>query len=123
MDENAQEMRFMLSESEAKRFLDAEAWELAALSYHQLIAFAQLTTRKEYESRKRVVISGDAVSVNGRFALIGVFFKRICVELTLLRDDGQRWLNVPCVYFERYASGKLLYYGCASSGKGNTTNS
>jgi len=45
--------------------------------------------------------------------VLGRIRKRVCVEMVLSAEGGSRWADTPCVYFERFESGRL-YEGRAT---------
>ena len=97
----------MLSQNDADRCIEAAAVELKSLSYEELERFAELEDRDDAVLDRQLDVFGETVYVNIAIGKLGRFRKRICVEMILSAEGGHQWARVPCVYFERFESGRL----------------
>jgi hypothetical protein len=100
----------MISREQAANHLQKQADELMNLNYDELRALAdrlQASSDEEWPELKRLTIEGETLYI---FALIRTWGlrRRVSVELVISNEDGTISPKVvPCIYFERFKSGKL----------------
>ncbi len=97
----------MLSQSEASRLIEESAQELQHLSYKELVRLATRGDRAHCTIHRKLEALGETVYVNTTIERLGRFRKRLCVEMVLSAEGGAKWPVTPCVYFERFESGRL----------------
>ena len=97
----------MLTQHDADQCIEAASAELKSLSYEELEKFVELEGRGDAALDRELEVSGEIVYVNTTIGKLRRFRKRICVEMILSAEGGHEWERVPCVYFERFESGRL----------------
>ena len=97
----------MLTEAEAQQHAESAARELRKLSYDELLARAQAPSEgAEALDRFDQHPHGEPF-VSITISKMGRWRKRVSVEVVVTDEGWEKWGNVGCVYFERYASGKI----------------
>jgi len=97
----------MISRDRACACLETAAGDLKRMSYEELERFAiSHGTLCDWQSRE-VLVDGHKVDVNTLMGKVGRIHKRITVEMTLQADVGILCADTPCLYFERYKSGRF----------------
>jgi hypothetical protein len=100
----------LISQEQAGVVLKDAAQELMEMSYDEL---CQLDKRlppwpdEMWRELTTVTVDNEEYHVIVLMSDIGVIRRRMCVELILQHTAGFQWRRVPCVYFERYKSGRL----------------
>ena len=97
----------MMSLSHAREFLDDAAQRFCHMSFDNLLPYANRSTGEPHVFE--YTVEGEIVYINLTASLLGRLRKRVGVELVLSRV-GEQWSEVPSAYFERFRSGKLVYY-------------
>ena len=97
----------MITQQEADAAIEKASEEFKHLSYEELKRRTMLQESGHEEPNRQLRIAGETVYANTRFAMFGIYRKRVSVEMVLLVDSEERWHRVPCVYFERFESGRL----------------
>jgi len=100
-------MRFdMISETRALAMLESAAGLLRNMSYGELSELEQKCKQDPQICTQEIEIEQEPawLSTVERY---GLFRRRISVEMTISADSDDQWSNVPCVYFERFKSGRL----------------
>ena len=97
----------MLTVEDATRHLERAARELEALSYDELAKLAEAQDDNPELLSRYEQCQGTEVYIDTAVVKLGRLRKRVSVEMILTADGWEAWARVPCVYFERYASGKL----------------
>ncbi len=98
----------MISRENACACLEAASTPLKELSYQELERFAESRCMLDNWKSQQLQVDGEDVYVNTMIARLGRIHKRISVELTLSAERGILPLDTPCVYFERFASGRFF---------------
>lgn len=97
----------MLTEDDAQSYLEHVAAELQELTYEELERYARSHDMLGDWQTREFVVDGETVEVNTMISELGPLRKRMSVEMTLAAEGDTGWTEVPCVYFERYKSGRL----------------
>ena len=97
----------MLSQEGANACIEAAAAELKQLSYEELEKLAACQDGNDVTLDRELKVSGETVYVNTAIGKLGRIHKRVCVEMVLSAKGGTLWPDTPCVYFERFESGRL----------------
>lgn len=101
----------MISKEDAWAVLDAAAAQLKTLTYEELgkLAAGLLgSPDTEWREFQQVTLGGEHLHIDVLMGGWGLLRRRISVEMVLSSDDGTLTpATVPCVYFERFRSGRL----------------
>ena len=97
----------MLSQQDAYARLETAAAELKELSYEKLEIFARSHCMLDNWQSRALLVDGETFDVNTMICKLGRLHKRISVEMTVSAEGDIQWSETPCVYFERYKSGRL----------------
>ena len=97
----------MISREKACACLEAAGAELNELSYAELEGFARSHGKLDDWHSREVLVDGHTVYVNTMIGKLGCVHKRISVELTLSAEGEILPADTPCLYFERYESGRF----------------
>lgn len=99
---------------EALKLRDRVACEFENLSYEQLREFSATLrpTVDGWTTFLREELPSGAIDVHALVCHWGLVRRRISVEITVSSDDGSIHPGVvPCLYFERFASGHIFKPG------------
>jgi hypothetical protein len=97
----------MICREKACACLEAAAADLKAMSYEELERFGRSEGMlNNWQSQERQV-DGERVYVNTMICKLGRIQKRVSVELTLSAEAGKLPANTPCLYFERFKTGRF----------------
>jgi len=99
---------------EAIKLRDRVACDLENMSYEQLQEFSATLDRAVdgWATLRREKLPCGGLVVQVLIHHWSMFRRRISVELTVYSDDGSIHPGVvPCVYFERFASGRIFKPG------------
>ena len=100
----------MISQEQADAALVQAARELMEMSYDELALLDNRLPRSpedEWRELPSIAVGGEKFHVHLLIGKIGWFRRRFSVEMVLNSEDGTQWPRVPCVYFERFRSGRL----------------
>lgn len=99
----------MLSQAEADRCIEDVGEEYRRRTYDELSALMGDNAGVSTTLDRRIVIGEHTVYANIMLSHLGRLRKgkRICVECVLSAEGGQDWARTPCVYFERYQTGRI----------------
>lgn len=100
----------MISQEQADAVLARAAQEYMKMSYDEL---RRLDNRLSPPDKHGwcelppITVDGEKYHISMLVGELPLFRRRICVEMILHSEDGTEWPRVPCVYFERFKSGRL----------------
>ena len=97
----------MIPREKARACLEAAAADLKELSYEELERFAGSHCMLDNWQSRELEVDGEKVDVHTMMCKLGHIHKRISVELTLSAHGGILPPDTPCVYFERFESGRF----------------
>jgi len=101
----------MIPKEDAWVVLDAAASRLKSLTYKELaLVAAELPSspNSEWREWQQATINGQNLHIDVLIGEWGLLRRRISVEVVANSDDGTLTPAViPCVYFERFKSGRL----------------
>ncbi len=97
----------MLSQAEADRCIEDVGEEYRRRTYDELSALMGDNAGASTTLHPRIVIGEHTVYANITLCHLRRLRKRICVECVLSAEGGQDWARTPCVYFERYQTGRI----------------
>lgn len=97
----------MISREDARAYLESESNKLKGLSYEELERFARSHNLFDNWKSHALQISDEKIDVNTMICRLGRIRKRISVELTLSAEGGILPADAPCLYFERFKSGRF----------------
>ncbi len=95
----------MLSQKDANACVKAAADDIMKSSYDEL--FELLKGQDDIRLDREVMLSGETFYLSTAIGKLGFWRKRICVEIVLSAKGGFKWPETPCVYFERFKSGRI----------------
>ena len=99
---------------EAMKLRDRVAREFENMSYEQLQELSATLERAVdgWTTLRREELPSGGLDVEALISEWGLVRRRISVELSVYSDDGSIHPGVvPCVYFERFASGRIVKPG------------
>ena len=99
---------------EAMKLRDRVARDFENMNYEQLQELSATLDRTVdgWTTLRREELPSGALDVDALICQWGLVRRRISVELTVYSDDGSIHPGVvPCVYFERFASGRIFKPG------------
>jgi hypothetical protein len=99
---------------EAIELRDRIARDFESMSYEQLQELSATLDRTVdgWTTLRREELPSGALDVDALICQWGLIRRRISVELAVYSDDGSIHPGVvPCVYFERFASGRIFKPG------------
>ena len=99
---------------EAMKLRDRVAREFENMSYEQLQELSATLDRAVdgWTTLRREELPSGGLDVEALISEWGLVRRRISVELSVYSDDGSIHPGVvPCVYFERFASGRIVKPG------------
>ena len=99
---------------EAMKLRDRVAREFENMSYEQLQELSATLERAVdgWTTLRREELPSGGLDVEALISEWGLVRRRISVELSVYSDDGSIHPGVvPCVYFERFASGRIFKPG------------
>ena len=97
----------MLSQKDADACLEAASADLKSLSYNDLEKLAKRQTPNGEEENIELKVAGKRAYISTTITKFGRFRKRVSVEMVLAVEGGKELKRTPCVYFERFESGRL----------------
>jgi len=97
----------MISQDRADAAIEDAARSLLEMTYDQLNDLSKRVKRKLAHESWEISVDGEPAYVSMMIGEIGCLRKRVCVELVLGSECADQWAHVPCVYFERFKSGRL----------------
>ena len=97
----------MISREKACACLESESAKLKELSYEELERFARSHSMFDSWQSRELQVDGEKVEVNTMMGKLGRIHKRISVELTLSAEGDILQADTPCLYFERFKSGRF----------------
>jgi len=103
----------LISEEQAREALANAARGLMDMNYEDLERVDRQTPESNdgWRELSPVAVGDEQLHVHVLMGKLGLFRPRISVELVCSTEDGPQWDRVPCVYFERFKSGRLYVAG------------
>ena len=100
----------MITQEQANACLEEVARELKGMSYEELcLLLTQLpcSPSSRWRASRQLSVAGEKLYVNVLISRLDYFRRRVSVEMVLSSEGETQWPHVPCVYFERFKSGRL----------------
>ena len=100
----------MLTQDDAQKRAEELGAELMRLSYNDLVDLRHAQCENSDTLCRFEDHPKGELYVDVGIGKLGRMRKRISVEITVTGDGWEKWDQPGCVYFERFASGKLYWF-------------